>query len=84
MNTNAKLRDFADAEPFVPFEVELANGRKFRVDHPDFISVPAARFDRYNPYFIFYDKRGNPHSLNPILVGRISSASIRSRSSRRG
>ncbi len=38
------IRDFLRAAPFVPFSVQLANGRKVRVPHPDFASInPSGR-----------------------------------------
>lgn len=33
-----QLRATQKAQPFVPFTLHLADGRSYRIDHPDFIS----------------------------------------------
>jgi hypothetical protein len=33
------VRKLMHATPFVPFTVQLANGKNLRVPHPDFISI---------------------------------------------
>jgi len=35
-----KLREVARAEPFRAFTISLADGRRFRVRHPEFIWIP--------------------------------------------
>ena len=37
--THERIRDFLHAVPFVPFDVQLANGRILPVPHPDFASM---------------------------------------------
>ena len=37
--TAPEIRQFAQATPFVPFRLHLADGRKLDVPHPDFIHV---------------------------------------------
>jgi hypothetical protein len=36
--TIEKMRELIDAQPFVPFVVHLADGRKISIDHPEFVS----------------------------------------------
>ena len=36
--TIEKMRELIDAQPFVPFVVHLANGKKLSIDHPEFVS----------------------------------------------
>ena len=36
--TIEQLRATVKAQPFVPFTVRLADGRKYDIDHPDFIA----------------------------------------------
>ena len=79
MNTNATLRDLVHAESFVPFVIELVKGRKYRISHPDFISVPAERFDRMQPYVTVYSASGALHSINPSMVARVIPLIPRSR-----
>lgn len=37
--THERIRELLHAAPFVPFAVQLANGRTFPVPHPDFVSI---------------------------------------------
>lgn len=41
--TAESIRELLDAAPFVPFSVQLANGRKIRVAHPDFTLLSPGR-----------------------------------------
>lgn len=42
--TGKELRKVLKAEPFQPFKIHLADGREFRVDHPEFLlHMPGAR-----------------------------------------
>ena len=34
----ADIRKLMHAVPFVPFTIHLADGRKYEIDHPDFVS----------------------------------------------
>ena len=34
------VREILHAAPFVPFTIFLANGRTFRIEHPDFVLLP--------------------------------------------
>jgi len=33
------VKDYAHAAPFMPFVIEMTDGRRFPIRHPDFISV---------------------------------------------
>jgi hypothetical protein len=33
------IKKYLDAQPFAPFEIFLADGRKFPVEHPDFVAL---------------------------------------------
>ena len=37
--TVVQLRKTLQASPFVPFNVRMADGRVFKVPHPDFLSI---------------------------------------------
>lgn len=42
--TNDALRRMLHAEPFVPFDIDLANGESVPVDHPEFVAqTPTGR-----------------------------------------
>ena len=72
MNTNTVLRKFLHNEPFRAVRIEMVNNEVIRIPHQDFASVPPPSTDRYNPFFIIYDVRGNPRHINPMLVTAIS------------
>ena len=37
MPMKARIRDLIQAVPFQPFDIYVADGRKFRIEHPDLI-----------------------------------------------
>jgi hypothetical protein len=39
MATRDQVRTAMRAQPFRPFAIKLADGRQFRIDHPEFIAV---------------------------------------------
>jgi hypothetical protein len=41
-----RIKDALTAQPFVPFDVRLADGRSFTVPHPDYLVIPPARRPR--------------------------------------
>jgi hypothetical protein len=42
--TTEQLRKLHLARPFVPFTIRMADGRKFPIPHPDFLSIsPSGR-----------------------------------------
>ena len=59
------IREFNQAVPFVPYEIRMASGEKYRVPHPDFIMVSP----RGN-WVIVADGKGHPYHLNAILIER--------------
>jgi hypothetical protein len=68
------IREFNRAVPFVPYEIRMASGERYRVPHPDFILV-----SRRGNYVIIEDSEGRPHHLSAILIERASPVSERSR-----
>ena len=42
--TSEKLRQVHRVRPFVPFDVNLADGRSFRVSHPEMVAIGARQF----------------------------------------
>jgi hypothetical protein len=61
------IRQFNRSVLFVPYEIHMASGEKYRVPHPDFISVSP----RGN-YVIVIDAKDRPHHLNAVLIERAS------------
>jgi hypothetical protein len=37
----ARIRELLDAPPFRPFVIRMADGRAYRVEHPDFVLAAA-------------------------------------------
>jgi hypothetical protein len=58
-----RVRDFLHAVPFTPFVIRTADGKEYRVDHPDFV---AAGSDTPNIYI--EDVRGNFTFLSALLI----------------
>jgi hypothetical protein len=71
-----RIRELLSATPFQPFIIRMADGREYRVDHPDF--VLAASTDV--PQITIEEPDGSQHYLSALLVtsvqrvGPVSSA----------
>jgi hypothetical protein len=60
-----EIIDLKNASPFVPFDVLMADGREFRVNHPDFIArSPTGRS------VVLYDATG-VHILDVRLIAEL-------------
>lgn len=57
------LREMWRAAPFVPFDIHMADGRKFPVPHPDFLLISPR-----GETVILVDDDEVPHSLSPLLI----------------
>lgn len=60
----ARIRELLQARPFVPFVIRMADGRDYRIDHPDF--VLAASNDI--PQITIEEPDGRQHFLSALLV----------------
>jgi hypothetical protein len=70
------LREMWRATPFVPFDIHMADGRKFHVPHPDFLLISPR-----GETIILVDDDEYPHSLSPLLI--VSASPSRRRSSKK-
>jgi len=61
------IRDLLHATPFQPFVIRMADGREYRIEHPD--SVLAAASDV--PQITIEDPDGHQHYLSALLVTSI-------------
>lgn len=61
--TIERLRKAARAEPFRPFVVSLADGRRFRVRHPECILITP----KASPTFVVAEK-GEDYSIIDLLL----------------
>lgn len=64
-----QIRDAKRAQPFKPFSLNLADGRHFLVDHPEFILV-----SRDNRTVVVDDVEGHTEHIDAMLVTSLSFA----------
>ncbi len=67
-----KLRELLVADPFQPFQVTLADGRKFDIASPDLIWMPAGGRGGLH---MFVPHEDRIVSANPLLVTSVDWAS---------
>jgi len=67
MATIEQVRNAMHAQPFLPFTIHLADGRRYLVKHPDFIAIPTTRRGRD---LTVHDDDG-PHYIDLGLVVEI-------------
>jgi hypothetical protein len=60
------VREFARATPFVPFVVQMNDGRRFTVSHPDYVSVSPK-----GGKVIIYDSDEDETHLSGLLVASV-------------
>ena len=68
------IREFNGTVPFVPYEIHMASGERFRVPHPDFISISPR-----GSFVVVIDAQERPHHLNALLIERASLVKAASR-----
>ena len=62
--TIEQLRKIHESRPFRPFAIHLADGRKIRVPHPEFLWTPP----RNQRTFVVSDVRGLVEVIDLLLV----------------
>lgn len=62
--TNEEVRRFQRAQPFQPFDIDLADGRLVHVPHPDFVYVPPIN----QRTVVVTDSKGVPEHINILVV----------------
>ncbi len=62
-----RIRQLLHATPFQPFIIRMADGREYRIDHPDF--VLAASNDV--PQVTIEEPNGSQHYLSVLLMASI-------------
>jgi hypothetical protein len=65
--TLEEMRRVARAQPFVPFAIHLADGRRFDVPHPEYLALPL----QGRTFFVF-DKLGHIEVIDVLLVTSIA------------
>ena len=67
----ARIRELLRASPFQPFLIRMADGREYRIDHPDFILAAASDV----PQITLEEPDGRQHYLSALLISSIERAS---------
>ncbi len=59
------IRELLHATPFHPFIIRMADGKDYRVDHPDFVFAPPSK----QPWVIIEEaESGRTHRLSVLLI----------------
>jgi hypothetical protein len=59
-----RIRDLLRAVPFQPFVIRMADGREYRIEHPDFVLAAASDV----PQITIEEPNGTVHFLSALLV----------------
>jgi hypothetical protein len=62
-----RIRDLLRAIPFQSFVIRMADGREYRIDHPDFVLAAASDI----PQITIEEPNGTVHFLSALLVTSI-------------
>ncbi len=66
----ARIRELLHAVPFQPFIIRMADGREYRIAHPDFVLASSTDV----PQVIVEDPDGRTHFLSVLLITSIEQA----------
>jgi hypothetical protein len=67
----ARIRELLHAQPFMPFVIRMADGRDYRIDHPDFVLAAATDV----PQITIEEADGRQHYLSALLVTSVERGS---------
>ena len=68
----ARIRSLLRAAPFQPFVIRMADGREYRVEHPDFVLASSTEI----PQVIIEETDGRTHFLSVLLMASIEQAPV--------
>jgi len=63
----ASIREFNRAVPFKPYEIRMVSSQRYKVPHPDFISISPK-----GSFVILFDADESPHHLSSLLIESVS------------
>ena len=63
----ARIRELLHAAPFQPFVIRMADGREYRIDHPDFVLAASD-----TPQVIVEEPNGSIHFLSVLLMTSVN------------
>lgn len=67
-----RIRELLRAVPFSPFMIRLADGREYRISHPDFVLASSSD----SPQIIIEEAEGSVHFLSALLVTSVERMSM--------
>jgi hypothetical protein len=67
----ARIRELLRAQPFMPFVIRMADGRDYRIEHPDFVLAAASDV----PQITIEEPDGRQHFLSALLVTSVERGS---------
>jgi hypothetical protein len=62
-----RIRELLHAIPFQPFIIRMADGREYRIEHPDFVLAA----DSEVPRITIEEANGSQHNLSALLITSI-------------
>jgi hypothetical protein len=68
----ARIRELLQASPFRPFVIRMADGREYRIDHPDFVLASPNEWS----YVTVEEPKGRVHLLPPVMITSVELASV--------
>ena len=63
----ARIRELLHATPFQPFVIRMADGREYRIEHPDFVLAASSDL----PQVVIEEHNGSMHFLSVLLMTSI-------------
>ena len=66
----ARIRELLAASPFQPFVIRMADGREYRIDHPDFVLASSNEI----PQITIEEPDGRQHFLSALLITSVERA----------
>jgi len=67
-----RIRQLLHATPFVPFIIRMADGREYRIEHPDFVLASSTETTQV----IIEEPNGHQHWLSPLLITSVERVSV--------
>jgi hypothetical protein len=71
----ARIRELLHANPFLPFAIRMADGREYRIEHPDFVLASSSDV----PQVVIEEQDGRTHFLSVLLMTSIEQATASER-----
>jgi hypothetical protein len=66
-----RIRELLHTAPFRPFVIRMVDGKKHKIDHPEFVLAPPNKVQEV----IVMEQNGRVHFVSTVLVSRIETDS---------